>query len=770
MANKKLWIKVLAIVAIVCMLSCFFVSCKKKEPTKIDALNPLLNGIQKSIAKGDMDNLLVSAKLDLGLTAGKSTSNYTIALDLGLNLFNKKAQNEDNGDNSTYLQAEIKKGDDVLLAIEYADYSEKDSGSAAFNAGTLYLAGKAGSETKTFAIPVPNVNSTMRALDASVDFSKVDLTDLDFSGADTILTVIGGLLDVKSTTDFALNLGKVLNSSELQGLLEGINLADLGLDLTGDQLGKVLPDISITFKPTYAKDGALTDLKLGLSISDKDIIVNNTNKEPLLVVGMNGAVKVDAGLKFNIGGDSVNKFSAINKNAAKDMNLLNLKLSAGLKIEQDIIMTLMAADAKSDGLTINLPAGDYELFVGVDADPTRILNKLFSYEPATVAHLGEAKNKDGNFDPAYFFEKVNDNLYVRTEKVITKDSTAADLQGLYYRRPNFGFNGIDQIISTIGGILQCVDALELTIKDKANGSYALRVIGAKDYAGGTSLGLKATIEAGILKDAKGNNLLGAINGLTIDELLGEGSPLMTVINKLTAPKEEVSSATDMKEIGNYLKQVFLSINGKAADAKYESGIHAKADIAKIPFSGYTEFKGAYRSDLTYFEVKEIKYEEHKAVNEKGKDGKRHFEDGVTSYTRSGTGAEGNPYVYTAYKDEAGTGPVDGVTYYKQVVIYQKANPTAENFKDGTYYVAGSNAIYYDGNKATNVAANEIFGIGLNAELKVNATNKVFIKATVNNMDVYGLPATLSVEISGNSFGLFNYDKMTWAQMTAKYAA
>lgn len=728
MTNKKLWIKVLAIVAVVCMLSCLFVACKdkenptKKDPTtttKPDVMTPLLSGIQKSIASGNMEDFVVSAKLDLGLKNGDATSNYTVGLDLDLNLFDGT-----NEESNTYVQFEIKEGSDVLLGLYYTDWSEANMGSDAFSSGALYLQAKAGAEQKKLKITAPYVNSTMRALDAKVDFSTVDLSDESiFEGADTILGVINGLLNVNSTTDFSLNLGELLDPENEEGLASllggmGETFEELGLDIANspeNQLGAILPQIEITFKPTYATDGALTKLELGLKISDKDIVINKTNNDPLLVVGMNGPIELTAGLTYKIAGGSVSGIKApTNFDDYVSASLLNVSFDATLNLNKAIAMKIM------DGMSIDLPQGNYNLKVRLAAEPTVVLHKLFKYQKVAADAVYSA-------DEWYFKEVVPNKLYERVT------ATEANFKDFYVRVPQFGFRNLDEILGTIGGILECVEALELVLEETETHAFPLRVIAAKDAS---SKVLKATVEAGLLNKNDGSDLLGTLNGLEISALLTNIKPIISGLMKA----EDAAAKSTLETIGEYLLGVFIGINASAVDSKYPSGIAATVDIAKIPFSGYTEYKGAYNSKYTYY-TQTVTYVEQDTTNG--------FENGVTSFTKDGD-------VYTPVSDPEGLGPQPGVQYYKENIVYNKATGLTA-FADGVkYFVAGSDVETGDA----------IYGIGLKAELKVNSTDKVLIEATATGLEVFGLPADLKVKIQATGAAMFGYTVPTWQQITA----
>lgn len=780
MKDKKFLAKLIAVILVVSMLCVGMFACKKDEEPKpepkpeeqeaYDAVTPLVNAVVKSLENGDMEDLVVSGELGLGLKNGNNTSNYKISLDLDLNLYNGS-----NEESNTSLQAEIKDGDSIIFGMYYYDYSTENQGSDAFADGKLYMQYKDGTAMKKIAITVPQVNATMKALDAKVDFSKIDLSNIDISSAATILSVVSSITEVDATdnTKFTINLTNVLNN--FADILGGIDLNSeempLGIALKGSELATILPEIEIVIDYDLKSNGHLDKLDVNLKLSDKDIIINKVDNKPLLVVGMNGAVEVNPTLKFAVNNGTVTGAyddPVLNKTESEYVNqsLINAQVSIGLKVDQDIAVKVM------DGLKINLKADTYKATLKVDADPTVILGKLFSYVPATEYAAGEI----------YFEQIVKDKLYVRAANV-----TAANVTNYYVRVANLGFGGFGAILDTVSAILGCVNALELEIAGSTAENVPLKLYAAKNSYGE----LKITIEKlGLVTNNDGGALIsGSLSNLGIQGLIDAIKPV--IINLVGA--DEANNTAIFKTIAGYLTNAYIGLfadNAESLAADYKKpGAHAEIKIDNIPFSGYTQFKGAYNSNYDYYKMTAQAQYKEVSITEFAKDTTYYTYDaqyskvdtdlvtapkeGVDYYTTDGktytkvivsAWEKGVTYYTMAMVYNQAAKYESGKTYYTyEAAKYTKANVTsAETFDsekaasvDGKLYVGGSD-----------VNATNPFGIGLDATLDITKANGLVLNATVKGMDFIGLAPTLTVKISNVSGSLFTYNYPTWEQITA----
>lgn len=782
MKDKKFLAKLIAVILVVSMLCVGMFACKKDEEKKpepdkqeeeaYDAVTPLVNAVIQSLENGDMEDLVVSGELGLGLKNGNNTSNYKISLDLDLNLYNGS-----NEESNTSLQAEIKDGDSIIFGMYYYDYSTKNQGSDAFADGKLYMQYKDGTAMKKIAITVPQINATMKALDAKVDFSKIDLSNIDISSAATILSVVSSIteVDAADNTKFTVNLTNVLNN--FADILGGIDLngedMPLGIALKGSDLATILPEIEIVIDYDLKSNGHLDKLDVNLKLSDKDIIINKVDNKPLLVVGMNGAVEVHPTLKF-----AVSKSSApvvvtgayddpvINETESEYVNqsLINAQVSIGLKVDQDIALNVM------DGLKINLKADTYTATLKVDADPTVILGKLFSYVPATEYVAGEI----------YFEQIVKDKLYVRADNV-----TAANVTNYYVRVANLGFGGFGAILDTVSAILGCVNALDLEIAGTGE-NVPLKLYAAKNQYGE----LQITIEKlDIVTNEEGAPLLETLPGMSIEKLITAIKPVISGLVKA----DEANNTAIFETIAGYLTNAYIGLfadNAESLAADYKKpGAHAEIKIDNIPFSGYTQFKGAYNPDYDYYKMTAAAQYKEVSITEFAKDTTYYTHD--AQYSKVDTDLvtapkEGVDYYTTdgkTYTKVAVSAWEKGVTYYTMAMVYNQAakyesGKTYYTYEAAKYTKANvTDAATFDSEKAasvdkalyvggSDVNATKPFGIGLDATLDITKDNGLVLDATVKGMDFIGLAPTLTVKISNVSGSLFTYDYPTWEQITA----
>lgn len=774
MKDKKFLAKLIAVILVVSMLCVGMFACKKDEDKKpepdkqeeaYDAVTPLVNAVVKSLENGDMEALVVSGELGLGLKNGNNTSNYKISLDLGLNLYNGSNEVEPN----TYLQAEIKDGDSIIFGMYYWDLSTENQGSDAFADGKLYMQYKDGTAMKKIAITVPQVNATMKALDAKVDFSKIDLSNIDISSAATILSVVSSIteVDAADNTKFTVNLTNVLNN--FADILGGIDLngedMPLGIALKGSELATILPEIEIVIDYDLKSNGHLDKLDVNLKLSDKDIIINKVDNKPLLVVGMNGAVEVHPTLKFAVNNGTVTgAYDEVVDSEYTNQSLINAQVSIGLKVDQDIAVKVM------DGLKINLKADTYTAKLKVDADPTVILGKLFSYVPATEYAAGEI----------YFKQVVADKLYVRADNV-----TAANVTDYYVRVANLGFGGFGAILDTISSILGCVNALDLEIAGTGE-NVPLKLYAAKNQYGQ----LKITIEKlDIVTNEEGAPLLGALGELAIEELIARVKDMIPNFVKA----DEANNTAIFKTIAGYLTNAYIGLfadNAESLAPDYKKpGAHAEIKIDNIPFSGYTQFKGAYNSNYDYYKMTAQAQYKEVSITEFAKDTTYYTYDAQYSKVDTDlvTAPKSGVDYYTTdgktYTKVAVSAWEKGVTYYTMAMVYNqaakyesgktyytyeaakytKANVTSAETFDSEKAASVDGALYVGG---SDVNATKPFGIGLDATLDITKAGGLVLNATVKGMDFIGLAPTLTVKISNASGSLFTYDYPTWEQITA----
>ena len=243
MTNKKLWLSLLAVVLIVCMLSVGLMSCKKKTDDEEEeeeeeeitveeqAANAIVEGIQASLKAADMTDLKVDG--EVGLTVGDKNYTLALALDLDLRQFNgynytkcsssskfdskekyfkksdededeyeevkdltedtfnaskttyytrSKKDLEDDQASNTFLNAELREGNKVLLGVYYFDTQEElEDTQDVYTGDVVYVQffDKNTNKTKKMKFPAPFVKAMMIEMGASVDFHGIKLDELD---------------------------------------------------------------------------------------------------------------------------------------------------------------------------------------------------------------------------------------------------------------------------------------------------------------------------------------------------------------------------------------------------------------------------------------------------------------------------------------------------------------------------------------------------------------------------------------------------------------
>ena len=821
MTNKKLWLSLLAIVLIVCMISVTLVSCKKKDKEEEEepeeeisieeqALTAIVQGIQKSVAAGDMTDLRLDGTI--GLTVNDKAYDVALALDLDLLQFEgytyskatsfsadekyftkvdgeddeyeeasgltefksgvtyytrSKKSVEKNTYSNTALTAEIREGKNVLLGAYYADSQSALSGTDdAFEGGSLYVQCKTDDGQKYIKFPAPYVAATMKAFGASVDFHNIDLDDDDtWSGAESILAVVAGIAEDGHYTegqsaDVTINLESVLNSfsSILKGTQGYFNA--LGLDIDASALASILPAISIKISATFDSTGMVTGADLSLVIKEKDIEIKNkqTPQGTFLMIDMDGDVNIGLSLDYTIYGtdEDPNFFYPTNLKSYKAQdNIVDINLSVDLDLSKPIEYGLTL---NGNALNIKVEEGYYTLSIKAAINPFALLQYL----------KNDATKKIDFSSTPKIISSIDLILEALSGAEIRLDKFAATVDRDKYHKDD----DATQIQKT---------PLRLVIAD----SYSN--LGNGYYQKGTAK--MANISTTIL--SKGND---AINPGNI-EISGVIDLVKGFIEKqgeanFGAPvsADEESDAKIMNiltTVGTYLAGAYIGINDGTHGVIYASFDSSKTTYEVIPFSGYTKWTGEIKGteSFNFYTVKtasEVKkatsYEAGKTYyvwgdNEWEKVDNStvdNFDDLRYYYTKSGdtyTEASVTKANFTTAGDlyickkAAGYREVSidkfetGVTYY-YYTVYNEAMTAAQAKKAYDDAAEGSKPTFYV--KGLSDKGGD-FGIGLSATLDISKENGLVIDATVTNLNIFGLPATLTAKISGLEASIWDND-------------
>ena len=790
MTNKKLWLSLLVVVLVVCMLSVSLFACNKDKDTpapsgpsiESQAIDAIINGIKESVATGDMKDLKVDGTI--GITLGDKSYSLALALELDLLQFegynyeqasgtfdpngeyftksgnnytkvekpteanfnaNKyyirvsraKVETIDKVTPSTQVTAELKEGNTTLLGLYYADGQPGDYD--IYEGNILYVQTK----TKKLAFPAPYISAVQSAKDGQVDFSGIDLTDEDTWGTlDTVTGIIGSLATNGVLTDkkasITLDIATLLdpnNDNNLLTLVSGLQdwLTALDLDIDASALGDILPSISLVLSADL-NNGKATGFDITLTLKEKDIeIKNKSNKHTLLKIDMTKDIDVGLSLDYTIGGNPQFFWPSDIDSYTFQENVLDAKLSVDLFLKEGINVGFDLGNTK---MTLEVPGGYYTLSAEIAADPFAI-----------IKYINATNGIDFSSTP-----KMIDSI-----KLILQAINALDLKLT---------NTKDATGAAIAADKQEVLHLFVgnTYEDLGTGKYKLTK--ATDGSVEKKVTVKTTILKGkdlTLTGASVNEAIGLVNGF-IDKSGDKGATYV-----VSAAEDETTKL--LQTIGGYLLGAYIGINDGTHDGIFASFDSTATASKIIPFSGYTKWQGAYNEAYNYYTVnveggydvaditafaKDTTYYTKTEGQFVKVDQTKGFDEYVYYYTLSG-----NTYTrqdsltkfaadtdYYVWQDEYYTKAEkyeQGKTYYTyRETTYSPATVTAASF-EGThpdYYVKGG------------TGAKE-FGIGLSATLAIN--DGIEINAVVKNMDIFGLPGTITAKISNFQISFFNND-------------
>lgn len=377
MKNKKIIVSLLIVVLILSTVAACLVGCNKdwKEidiETASQKLSYALNNMENY---PNLNNIEAATKIDVKTTYGNAKNSYTVeaAAKLGLNK---------DDDNKNALSIVIKDNTDAnavktLLGVYYDE---------ATSPNVYLIAG----DTK-LALKGVNVKEIIKEKGAVINdewcegakSTVTDFIDSALCGEESYLGMIcdmGGKLYTSkdgNTIRLSLSLGDVLSKAgELLGALDPV-FEDLGLDLKSTTLGDVLPKLTISIDLKFKGSGESTELAgIGANVScdKKTITVNKTNNN-----GKLAEIEIANNFTAEVSGDVYisPETSMIQKMPGKEtdytaVNALNVKATGKVIIEEDIKAPINISE--SFKLDLNIPKGEYDITLAIDADPTKLLD------------------------------------------------------------------------------------------------------------------------------------------------------------------------------------------------------------------------------------------------------------------------------------------------------------------------------------------------------------------------------------------------------------
>lgn len=547
MKNKKIIVALLVVVMVLSMVAVCLTACNKDKWDVVESkvLAARMDAAINNLAPEDalLNNTEIAADLNVKATYGESTKEYNIAFAVKLGL--DKADNNTNAfsfvitdaaDQSTVFGAYYDEGLD-------APYNDK-----------VYLQGP----EKNLALQAVKVKDVIKDQNADISDSWCETaqgTVLDalseyLSGY--VIETAGGLGTVKMSKDGTIGrlelplttLLKDTSSEGLGGLLNSVGsgmvdpvLEQLGIDLEVANLVNVIPELSVALQFTFegtGSDTVLKNIQAELSCGKKDLKINKTdNKGTLLEVDITKDFSATVSADIYVApAESKVVWAPSEVYNAEVINALNFTLTGELNLEN-------AVTASFSPLNINIPAGDYNVTIALDADPTALIGKTF---------------------PA---DKVVDGKVV-------KPTTS-------------------EILTCVGDVLNdAVDYMLLDVKSKTaseSDQSLLKLELTKDAGGSLRVTASELGALGLTVNISGANISNAIN--TIAGLFSSDEEPVEPEDPTTEPSGDVSGSTSgstsgdktqeeiLAEIRPYIEILSIVIKGGAANVNLNG---AKFDI------------------------------------------------------------------------------------------------------------------------------------------------------------------------------------------------
>lgn len=386
MKNKKIIVALLVVVMVLSMAAVCLTACDEKgdwDDIEAEALAAMMDNAINNLAPTDalLNNTEIAANLDVKATYGESTKNYGIAFAVKLGL------NKADDNTNAFSLVVTDKADNSVAFGAYYD----ESLSSKYN-DKVYLQGPGGN----LALQAVKVKDVIKDQNADISDSwceEAQGTVLDalseyFSGI--IIQTVGGLGDTKISKDgkvarLELPLTSLLqdkSSTGLGGLLESVGspmvdpyLEKLGIDLKVAQLVDILPKLTVALQFTFEGSGVDTTLKniqAELSCGAKNVKINKTNNKGTLLeldIAKDFSATVSADF-FVAPSTSMVKLAPTSVYEAKVVNALNFTLKGEVNFDKDI-------KASVGPLNLNIPNGDYNVTLAIDADPTALIGMTF---------------------------------------------------------------------------------------------------------------------------------------------------------------------------------------------------------------------------------------------------------------------------------------------------------------------------------------------------------------------------------------------------------
>jgi hypothetical protein len=754
------------------------------------AVEQLLDGIENAINEQNLQDLKAGADIDFEVKYGDKTTTYNLAFNIELDLvqngetnpsYGTRLEGEITDENGKVVLGIYYYDSDEITDVYTGNavYLRTADKCMYFDAPSVAGAMKALAAGVNFTDSA-DISEPMSSASSVVDILKSYLTNATYSDNGSTVSVklediVDGLTGLISGVDISayttpLNVDLTLNQviEAIKSLtIKVTTRVDNGV-LTGVDLSLGLDAFNLTAKKLNSTDNLLVvkldknttvsisaDFKVGAFISHT--FSNNFNDATY----EENLINAQASFDFYVSED-INVILTENKDKGTS---LGLQLKAGyytasLKVAANPfkVLSVLKKDGKwdiafVDTFTEDKTATDIKYTSTKDNKEHYYYIDKYDAVKSTDVDENNLSNyyiiKDGKYVSAKDTTYSKSETYYTHSYVVAKGTTF-NSSTTYYKKTA----QLDNIIDAASKIIPIISDLQINLtqtkdasgnavsitSDASTSATYLTAEVVKNYATAnkeTEAGSYVYLNMNLISGLK----LDLSNGMNLTSLLKQ---IPDVISSFTSGTDEslvettTSNADDsgmseqlsntLKTIGGYLLGAYIGVNDgdTGHGAIYASFDSSKTTNKKIPFSGYTEFKGEYNSDYTYYVDK---YTVVATDAAKEADFSTYYTEKDGKYTKADS--------VTGAKFDAST------TYYTHSYV-GAGNITA--FASGTQYYVGPE-----------------YGVGLKATLNTDnlstavTSTSGLITATIDGLDfIKGMPKSLTVSIGNIHASLFDF--------------
>lgn len=390
-----------------------------KNKDEYSVQSPLSEALYNTVMENGLDNLKFGTELTVDTKYGDVKKSYLIKMNAQL-AFNIK----DNNTNTFCFQVLDKAADNAnILTVFYKEDSKdmaeyKPEGEEVdptqIGNGDVYVAIGSGSNAQYFKIKALSIKSVLRTqympnpdykvgsdlpekVHPSIDEEAAEKIGDSITGAledaFNIINMISGagrIFESKNQDSIIirLDLGKVLKNFDdlIQGAAEqyGPIITELGLNLDITKLKEILPTLTadIVFDFAGVEKGAenpyetatISGVGVKLDAKKKDFRIAKTDGTDFIRINI--AKDFSANVKFNFAyGDAVQvPVNTPVQGNYKAINAINFTAKGELKLNKEIKLNINLGGEKS----LIIPAGDYNINLEADLDPTQLIGIDFT--------------------------------------------------------------------------------------------------------------------------------------------------------------------------------------------------------------------------------------------------------------------------------------------------------------------------------------------------------------------------------------------------------